>query len=275
MLAEISRSDIDLYSEASLLAPYDNYRELRDLGPVVHLDKLDMFVAARYKDVKDVLATPEVFISGEGVTMNPVVNKALQGIGLCSDGDEHRRIRKVEARPLNPRALRELRDTITAEAETVVARLITRKSFDAVTDLAQYLPLSIVSNLVGLPEEGRERMLIWAAGNFDSFGPPTERAMRSMGVFEEMVSYAMTPVRSGQAQARGMGGDAARRGRGRRDQRSGSPADCDLLHGPVAGYDDLRDFERDLAVRAQSRSMDAAAREPQADPRRDQRGAAA
>ena len=185
-------SDIDLYSDASLLNPYDNYKVLRDLGPIVFLNGLNMYVAARYADVKAILATPEVFISGEGVTMNDAVNRALQGIGLCSDGDEHRRIRRVESRPLNPRALRELRDTITAEAEAVVDRLSERGSFDAVTDLAQYLPLSIVSNLVGLPEEGRERMLDWAAGNFNSFGPVNERTAKSMSVFEEMVNYAMS-----------------------------------------------------------------------------------
>ena len=185
-------SDIDLYSDASLLNPYENYKVLRDLGPIVFLNGLNMYVAARYADVKEILATPEVFISGEGVTMNDAVNQALQGIGLCSDGDEHRRIRRVESRPLNPRALRELRDTITAEAEAVVDRVAGRGSFDAVTDLAQYLPLSIVSNLVGLPEEGRERMLDWAAGNFNSFGPVNERTTKSMSVFEEMVSYAMS-----------------------------------------------------------------------------------
>jgi cytochrome P450 len=54
------------------------------------------------------------------------------------------------------------------------------------------LPLSIVSNLVGVPEEGRERMLDWAAGNFNAFGPASERTSASMGVFGEMVNYAMT-----------------------------------------------------------------------------------
>lgn len=183
--------DIDLYSDASLLDPYENYRTLRDAGPIIFLSNLNMYVSARYKEVKEILATPEVFISGNGVTMNETVNQALRGIGLCSDGDEHRRIRRVESRPLNPRALRELRETITAEAEAVVARLLERRSFDAVADLAQCLPLSIVSNLVGLPEEGRERMLDWAAANFNSFGPASERTTQSMSVFEEMVTYAM------------------------------------------------------------------------------------
>ncbi len=192
MLATTAKSDIDLYTEDNLLNPFENYRVLRDMGSVVFLEKLNMYVAARYEDVRTILENPEIFVSGNGVTMNDTVNMALRGIGLCSDAEEHRRIRRVEARPLNPRALRELRDTITEQAEAVVDKVVEAKTFDAVTDLAQALPLSIVSNLVGVPEEGRERMLDWAAGNFNAFGPMSERTGASMGVFEEMVNYAMT-----------------------------------------------------------------------------------
>ncbi len=193
MSGNVPSIDFDLYAEKQLLAPFEGYRKLRDLGPLVYLENLGMYVAARYRDVKEILSRPDIFISGKGVMMNDTVNNIFAGgIGLCSDGDEHRRIRKVEARPLNPRTLRELRDTITAEAEAVVNEVTAKRQFDAATKLAQYLPLRIVSNLVGLPEEGRERMLIWAAANFDSFGPLNERASGALSVFDEMVGYAMT-----------------------------------------------------------------------------------
>jgi len=185
-------SDIDLYRDESLLNPYENYRTLRDLGPLAFLTNLNMYVVARYKEVREVLDNPDIFTSGHGVMMNDTVNHALRGkIGLCTDGAEHNRIKRVEIRPLTTRALRELRDTISIEAESLVDRLVSRGSFDAVTDLAQYLPLSIVSNLVGLPEEGRERMLEWAAATFNCIGPLNSRASNSLGVFEEMFSYAM------------------------------------------------------------------------------------
>ncbi|MDB5697884.1 MAG: hypothetical protein JWN69_688 [Alphaproteobacteria bacterium] len=185
--------ELDLYSDEQLLDPFENYRKLRDLGPLVYLENLGMYVAARYRDVREILERPDVFISGNGVMMNDIVNDAFKGgIGLCSDGEEHRRIRRVEARPLSPRALRELRDTIAAEAAAVVDDLTGRRTFDAATELAQYLPLRIVSTLVGLPEEGRERMLDWAAANFDSFGPLSPRASGALGVFQEMYDYAMT-----------------------------------------------------------------------------------
>lgn len=150
-----------------------------------------MYVAARYRNVKEILSRPDVFISGNGVMMNDTGNSIFAGgIGLCSDGDGHRRIRTVESRPLNPRMLRELRDTIASEADAVVNAATRDRTFDAATMLAQYLPLRIVSNLVGLPDEGRERMPIWAAASFDSFGPLNERAKAALSVFDEMVECA-------------------------------------------------------------------------------------
>ncbi len=55
---------------------------------------------------------------------------------------------------------------------------------------ALHLPVSIVSNLVGLPEAGRERMIEWAHANFDCFGPMNERTQNAFPIVQEMVGYA-------------------------------------------------------------------------------------
>ena len=192
-MSRIESLELDLYCDDSLSDPYRNYETIRSAGPIAYLSKLGMYVAGRYEVVKEILSRPDVFISGNGVMMNDTVNNIFKGgIGLCTDQAEHMRIRRVEARPLNPRTLGELRETIKLEADALVRRLVQRGSFDAATELAQHLPLTIVSNLVGLPEDGRERMLEWAAANFDSFGPLNERATTALDTFQEMYEYAMT-----------------------------------------------------------------------------------
>ena len=65
-------SDIDLFSETVLDDPYDAYRELRELGPVVHLERLDMLAVARYDDVRTALLDADTFCSGKGVGLNEV-----------------------------------------------------------------------------------------------------------------------------------------------------------------------------------------------------------
>jgi cytochrome P450 len=191
-MAAVPSRDLELYTDAALTDPYPLYRELRDAGPAVWLTAYDMFALARFNDVRDALANWQVFSSAQGVTMNDKMNETLRDGLLCSDPPRHDVLRKIIERPLTPRALSELRERITTQAEAHVERLIARGTFDAATDLAHYLPITIVSELVGLPDEGRERMLEWAPANFDCFGPMNERTRSAFKIVGEMVDYAFT-----------------------------------------------------------------------------------
>ncbi len=186
------KSNIDLYDEQVLLDPYPAYRTLRDLGSAVWLEKYSMHVLARFKNVQQAMRDWQTFSSAQGVMMNQRMNDTLRGIVLCSDDPEHQALRRVIAKPITPLAIKAYQDLITSEAEALVERLVARRHFDAAKDLAQYLPVTIVSNLVGLPEDGRERMLEWAAANFECFGPINDRTTKAFGIVEEMVDYAFT-----------------------------------------------------------------------------------
>ena len=65
------------------------------------------------------------------------------------------------------------------------------EGFCAVTELATALPVDIAS-AVGLPEEGRDRMLVWAEQMFDCFGPLNDRSRAAFPVLQEMMHYAAT-----------------------------------------------------------------------------------
>ena len=217
----IPTSDVDLFSEENLLNPYPVYERLREQGGAVWLSRIEMFILTRFADVQGALADWESFTSAKGVMMNDRMNDTLQGIVLCSDDPEHAAMRKVLIAPLLPRELKALTDKITNEAEALVDRLVARKSFNAATEFAQYLPVTIVSELVGLPEEGRERMLDWAAANFDCFGPMNQRTLDAFPTVEEMVTYAFTECVPGKLKPGGWAAkiwEAADRGEIRREQ---------------------------------------------------------
>jgi cytochrome P450 len=107
-----------------------------------------------------------------------------------SDGDEHRCQREVIGRPLTPRALADLRPEAQALADGLVDHLLERGTFDAVTDLAEVLPANWVPDLLGWPAEGRERLLDWAAANFDGLGPLNARTLAAGERLLEMVTFA-------------------------------------------------------------------------------------
>lgn len=185
-------SDARLFDDAHLRDPYPLYRQLRDAGPVVWLSAYDMYMLPRYAETKQALEDWEHFSSAGGVTMNAIMNEKLSGGLLCSDPPRHDALRKVIERPVMPKALSALRERVSAEAKGLIDRLLAQGSFDAATELAQHLPVTIVSDLVGLPEEGREHMLKWAPANFDCFGPLNDRTNAAFPIVGEMVEYAFT-----------------------------------------------------------------------------------
>lgn len=228
---DVPRTKLAMFSDAVLKDPYPAYAELRRLGPAVWLDAYDMFFLPRYNSVKSALSDWESFSSYGGVAMNEPMNEKLRGGLLCSDPPNHQILRNVIERPVKPRELANLRDRVTKEAEALVERLVLRGSFDAATDLAQHLPVTIVSDLVGLPEDGRERMLEWAAATFECLGPMNERTQSAFPIVAEMVNYALTQCVPGKLKPDGwaqMIWDAA--GRGEID-----PAICGFLMNDYMG----------------------------------------
>jgi cytochrome P450 len=185
-------STLDPYTDEALLNPWPLYGELREMGPVVWLEKYNMFALTRYDAVAKVLRDWQAFPSSFGVMMNDEMNQVLRGNTLCSDGDAHNRLRRVVMRPIMPAALVSLKEEVEREAEAVVHRLCGKGRFCATGELATHLPVTIVSNAVGLPEEGRERMMEWSIGLFNCIGPMNERARDAMPVLSEMMHYART-----------------------------------------------------------------------------------
>ena len=194
----IVTADVDLYSEANITDPYPAYRIIRDAGPVCRLGESGLLAIGRHADLKTALADWESFSSGSGVAMNDPMNAALKGTILGSDPPGHKYLREVVGRPLTPAKLATLRDRINQAAQARVEELVSRGSFCAATDLAQHLPLTVVSELVGLPEEGRQRMLDWAGAAFNGMAPISAgRFEESMPVIGEMIAYFSNPTLPG------------------------------------------------------------------------------
>src|SRR3982074_1317177 len=122
--------------------PWPLYRELREMGPVVWLEKYGMFALTRYDVVVKALRDWKAFTSSFGVMMNDPMNQVLPGNTVCSDGDAPHRLRRVVIRPVTPVALESLKEEVEREAEAVVDRLCGKGRFCATGELATYLPVT-------------------------------------------------------------------------------------------------------------------------------------
>ncbi len=165
------------------------YEEIRNAAAAVWLERYDMWAISRFDDVRSALRADSTLLSGQGVAMNPALNGTGTTNSLVSDGDEHRALRSAVMKPMMPSALRDIRERMQQMSDELVDRLLGEDSFDGMSDFSHYLPVSMVSVLVGLPEQGRERMLDWAAASFNALGPMNERAQAAMPDLIDGIGY--------------------------------------------------------------------------------------
>ena len=185
-------SDIDFYSDEVILDPHPVYQTLRDLGPVVYMARHDLYLVARYNEVSEVLRQPLRFVSSRGVSPIPRVNDILVGSTLNSDPPIHDRTRAITSEPLLPGALAEIEPRIKAAADGLVDTLCARGAFDAVTDFAQYLPVTIVAELVGLPQAvDSAQMLKWASATFNLFGTENTRTATAFEDLKDLRNFLL------------------------------------------------------------------------------------
>ncbi|MGJ4939993.1 cytochrome P450 [Bradyrhizobium sp. HKCCYLS1011] len=173
----IPHLDIDPFSIAFFDDPYPAHDAMREAGPVIYLDRWNVYGVARYAEVYAVLNDPQTFCSSRGVGLSDFAKETPwrpPSLILEADPPAHTRTRAVLSKVLSPAVMKRLRDGFMAAAEAKVDELLARGQFDAITDLAEAYPLSVFPDALGLKPEGREHLIPYASLVFNAFGPPNE-----------------------------------------------------------------------------------------------------
>ncbi|MFE9941919.1 cytochrome P450 [Streptomyces hirsutus] len=181
-------SDVDLFADDVLVDPYPVYAELRELGPVVHLRKNDVYALTRYDVIRGALADWESF-SSTSIAFNPMANEALTGTSLASDPPVHTQLRATLTENLSPRALRGLKGQIEAKADALVAELVEKGSFEAIDALARAFPLEVVADLIGFKGHVRDNMLRWGQAAMQVLGPMNQRTAENFPIAGELYAW--------------------------------------------------------------------------------------
>jgi cytochrome P450 len=191
-------SGLDPFDPATLADPYDAWRELRDTGPAVRLERHGCWVLPRHTEVRAALIDHATYSSAQGVGLDPGLNENTRGTVIASDPPAHTRLRAVLADQLLPRAMRALTQGILDRGDALVAACVERGTFDAAAELAYPFPVDVVADLLGLPEEGRENLVANADAAFVGFGPADARVAAAGPALGAMFAYmgsSMTPDR--------------------------------------------------------------------------------
>lgn len=187
---QIPTTTVDIFADEVILNRYPVYQKLRDLGGAVYIEPHGVWALGRYDDIRAASLDTETFSSARGVEMlEDLANMGTVGTILGSDAPKHDVLRAVLSEKLAPRALRGLRSFVQERADAIVAEAVAKGQFDAVTELAQPLPVAVVADLIGLPKEGRHVLLEGADAIFTAFGPMTPRLMDCLPNVQAYLQY--------------------------------------------------------------------------------------
>jgi hypothetical protein len=192
-LVERAVSSVDPFSHAFLENPYPHHEAMREAGPAVWLEQYGIWAMARHQEVRDALTDWQTYCSGAGVGLSDFRKEPPwrpPSIILEADPPLHTRTRAVLTRILSPAAINVLRETLVREAEALVDRLLERREFDGIADVAEAYPLKVFPDCVGIAGKGRENLLAYGSMVFNGFGPRNDlfdKAMANAGPVRDWI----------------------------------------------------------------------------------------
>lgn len=167
----------DPFSDDYYNGPYATYARMRDEAPVYYSPKYDFYALTRHEDVARAFKTPEVFSSAKGVTLEEVQSgKHSHGQSIIwMDPPEHRGMRSLVNKVFTPRAVLALESMVRDTVNRYLPRL-PADSFDAVADFAALFPVEVITTMLGVPENDRQKVRLWLD---EALSRPSGRATQS------------------------------------------------------------------------------------------------
>jgi cytochrome P450 len=185
--------------------PYPLYRQLLEQADLHRREPDDLWYAVRHRTCQQLLkdnrlghdSTRPFRRPGTGEVPSPRLREHFErrrrrGLSmLTTNPPDHTRLRGLVNRAFTPRRVEGLRDRITELVDQHLDRIAEAGSADVMADLALPLPVSVISELVGVPEEGRELFQpLLLDRRLEGAGEPTDDELRDADTsFEERDAF--------------------------------------------------------------------------------------
>jgi hypothetical protein len=159
-------ADFDPLDPAFIADPYPVYHRLRAEDPVHH-HPLGFYVLTRYDDVAALLREPAFGKAGYRALFDTRFGRDPDGPWLAMsmlfrDPPDHTRLRALVSRAFTPRVVETLRPRTQAIVDALLDRVAAAGRMDAIADLAYPLPVTVISEMLGVPADLREAVKQWS-----------------------------------------------------------------------------------------------------------------
>src|ERR1700757_1865917 len=143
--------------------PYPHYERLRQADPV-HVTAHGAFVASRHAEVSLVVRDKRFgkdFVErtvrryGPKIMEEPIF-RSMSHWMLQQDPPDHTRLRGLVVKAFTARRVEDMRPRIQDVVDKTIDQVIDRGHMDLIEDFAFRLPVTIICDMLGIPEEHRE-----------------------------------------------------------------------------------------------------------------------
>jgi len=155
--------------------PYPAYDELRRAGRIHYDERTDHWLITRHADVNALLrdrrfgrtylhrATHEEMGRLPDTELEAPFWHVVRNGMLDREPPDHTRLRSLVSKAFTPRRVAEMRDTIQGIVDPLVDEALARGEFDLLATVLEPLPVTVIAELLGIPDEDRHLLRPWSA----------------------------------------------------------------------------------------------------------------
>jgi len=167
-------NDLDLFTKGQ---PFSLYKDLRENAPVFYHEPMPAdpepgyWVLTKYEDIKYVSMNPKIFSSqyatgnlltlGTEENRHPKLFKSTIDHMLNLDGEIHLGLRKEHMPFFKPDYINDLRKKVSSKVGLLLDNIAPLGECNLVSEVSQQLPIFTLSEILGIPEEDRQKLVSW------------------------------------------------------------------------------------------------------------------
>ena len=166
--------------------PHPHLRWMREHAPVYWDAAGEVWGIACYEDVLAVSRDPQTWRTSGGIRPDSPAMSYM----IDMDDPDHRKRRALVNKGFTPRRVQEREPRIREISIDLLERARARGRFDFVRDVAAWLPLVVIGDMLGVDPADHARLLAWSEAMVLGTGATTlERMQDAAQAFEEYVAY--------------------------------------------------------------------------------------
>jgi cytochrome P450 len=183
--------------------PYPVYRRLRDEHPILWNPETGQWLLSRHADVNRLLRDRRLGRTYLHQSTHAEMGRPdlpawhapfheLNDAGMLDlEPPDHTRIRRLVLQAFTPRTVEAMRTRIQAVVDRLIDDFAGAGEVDLIADFAEPLPVTVIADLLGIPEADRHDLRPWSADMclMYELNPPEESARRAVRASEEFGGY--------------------------------------------------------------------------------------